>query len=369
MTFNADVIKNDEKAIFALRSLYLKYGYKRYKMSKFEEYDLYAKNKDFLVSDSVITFTDTNGRLMALKPDVTLSIIKNSPPGALTKVYYNENVYRVSKSSHCFKEIMQTGLECIGDIDTYNICEVVLLAAKSLMEISESFVLDISHMGFVSELLSSLGVQDGVKRRIADCISEKNLHELKEVCIENKIPSEKIELIASIYGRGDIVLKKLEEAVCSDEMEKQLRQLSQINEFLKQNGLEEHINFDFSIVNDMNYYNAVVFKGYIKGIESSVLSGGQYGKLLERMGKKADAIGFAVYLDMLERLTDSGRKYDADVVLLYDEGADACELSKSIKMLTDSGSSVLALKKLTDVKCRRLLKFNGKGVELVENND
>ena len=38
-------------------------------MSKFEEYDFYAVNKDFLVSDSVITFTDTNGKLMALKPD------------------------------------------------------------------------------------------------------------------------------------------------------------------------------------------------------------------------------------------------------------------------------------------------------------
>ena len=83
MTFNNDVIKNDEKAIFALRSLYQKYGYKQYKMSKFEEYDLYAKNKDFLVSDSVITFTDFGGKLMALKPDVTLSIIKNSPQSIL----------------------------------------------------------------------------------------------------------------------------------------------------------------------------------------------------------------------------------------------------------------------------------------------
>ena len=67
-----------EKMTFSLRSLYEQYGYARYKMSKFEEYDLYARNKDFLISDSVITFTDTNGRLMALKPDVTLSIVKNS---------------------------------------------------------------------------------------------------------------------------------------------------------------------------------------------------------------------------------------------------------------------------------------------------
>ena len=68
---------NEERAVSALGELYRRFGYRHYKMSKFEEYDLYGRNKEFLISDNVITFTDTNGRLMALKPDVTLSIIKN----------------------------------------------------------------------------------------------------------------------------------------------------------------------------------------------------------------------------------------------------------------------------------------------------
>ena len=72
-----EILTNQEKAVNKLRSLYLSYGYLSYKMSKFEEYDLYATNKDFLVSDRVITFTDTDGKLLALKPDVTLSILKN----------------------------------------------------------------------------------------------------------------------------------------------------------------------------------------------------------------------------------------------------------------------------------------------------
>ena len=75
---NTSTIKSDERIIFELRSIYNHFGYSRYRMSKFEEYELYLHNKDFLISDSVITFTDTNGRLMALKPDVTLSIVKNS---------------------------------------------------------------------------------------------------------------------------------------------------------------------------------------------------------------------------------------------------------------------------------------------------
>ena len=78
-----------EQVIFRLRSLYSCYGYSRFKMNKFEEYDLYAGNKDFLISDSVLTFTDGNGRLMALKPDVTLSIVKSSrdEPEKVQKLY------------------------------------------------------------------------------------------------------------------------------------------------------------------------------------------------------------------------------------------------------------------------------------------
>ena len=79
-----------ERIALSLRDLYGRYGYRQYKMSKFEEYDLYARNKDFLISDSVITFTDTDGKLMALKPDVTLSIVNNSMdcPG-IRKLYYH----------------------------------------------------------------------------------------------------------------------------------------------------------------------------------------------------------------------------------------------------------------------------------------
>ena len=147
------ILKNDERAVFRLRELYRRHGYLPYKMSKFEEYDLYVRNKSFLVSDHILTFTDVDGKLMALKPDVTLSILKNSNGGrGLQKVYYHENVYRTSPASHGYREIMQAGLECIGPLDGYAVGEVVMLAARSLETISEEYLLDLSHLGFVSGL-------------------------------------------------------------------------------------------------------------------------------------------------------------------------------------------------------------------------
>ncbi|MBR2324197.1 MAG: ATP phosphoribosyltransferase regulatory subunit, partial [Clostridia bacterium] len=116
--FDQSILKPNEKAVFSMRDMFVKSGYKRFKMSKFEEYDLYSKNKEFLVSDQIITFTDTNGKLLALKPDVTLSIIKNTKfdREGVQKYYYDENVYRASENGGSYKEILQTGLECMGNI-------------------------------------------------------------------------------------------------------------------------------------------------------------------------------------------------------------------------------------------------------------
>ena len=150
-----------EQVAFDLRSLYSRYGYTQYKMSKFEEYDLYARNKDFLISDRVITFMDVGGRLMALKPDVTLSIVKNTRdclPG-VQKLYYHENVYRVTPGAHGFREIMQLGLECLGAIDDWCQWEVLNLAAESLRSISDRGVLDISHLGLLEQLLERGGAK------------------------------------------------------------------------------------------------------------------------------------------------------------------------------------------------------------------
>jgi ATP phosphoribosyltransferase regulatory subunit len=177
MSFSKNVLRSDELAIYNLRELYRKFGYSQYKVSRFEEYDLYAHNKSFLVSENVLTFTDTNGKLMALKPDVTLSIIKNiSAQEKMThKLYYNENVYRTLAESHGFKEIMQTGLECIGSIDTFAESEVIMLAAKSLESISEEYILDISHMGLIEGFLDFVGIQTADRAEFLKFVQETTI--------------------------------------------------------------------------------------------------------------------------------------------------------------------------------------------------
>ena len=345
---NQAYLKPDERAMLSLRSLYRGYGYLPFKMSKFEEYDLYVKNKDFLVSDRIITFTDVSGKLLALKPDVTLSIIKNGEdiPGCKQRVYYNETVYRAAGASHRIKEIMQTGIECIGDVDMYDICEVVTLAAASLASVSPRFVLDISHLGILSALLDDITPDKQVHRAVAACMAERNPHDLARVCAEAGIgKSDTATLVdfVSIHGDMDSVIERLGALVRRHNGAiPALDRLRMLRDHLKTTPYADHIRFDFSIINDMNYYNGIVFCGFLDGICEGVLSGGQYNKLMQRMGRRSGAIGFALYLDLLEGLDADTPAYDVDVLLLYDKTDSPAAVAAKVAELRESGLTVSA---------------------------
>lgn len=344
-----NIIKYEEDIVFKLRSLYTAYGYRPYKMSKFEEYDLYVRNRDFLVSESVITFNDTDGRLLALKPDVTLSIVKNSTDvdGFVNKVYYNENVYRVSSRTETYREIMQTGLECIGDIDTYNVIEVLSLAAKSLETISPDYVLDVSHMGIIFGLLEMTGVNDVTKSAIIECITSKNAHDLLRICAENGIEQsicDKLCKFISIYGDMDSVINKLKALDLGEWADDIIDELQLISDALGSDPVKSKLRLDFSIANGMSYYNGIVFKGFINGIPDSVLSGGRYDRLLKKMSRTSGAIGFAVYLDVLEYMDTQSKAYDVDVLLLYNNNVSVNIVMDAVKNLTAQYSTVTAQK-------------------------
>lgn len=362
------LFKQEEKAAYALRELYLRHGYAQFKMSKFEAYDLYAKNKEFLVSDGVITFTDTDGTLMALKPDVTLSIVKNyrREPGCVQKVYYNEHVYRAAGAGRGYREIMQTGLECLGEIGLYELSEVVLLAAKSLQAISGAFILDLSHMGILAECLNGLPLSYEEKEAVLRCIGEKNEDGLRDCC--GSLSDGQLERLCAlirICGPIDQALGQLE-ALASPSA---FRTLETVSAAVRHAGLASHVHLDFSLVCNQKYYNGLVFRGYVDGIPNSILSGGQYDKLMTKMGKQAGGVGFAVYLDQLERLDAGMKTYDVDTVLLYRDGEDVPELQQAADRLRADGGQILTVRRTPEqLRYRRLLRYQNGRIELIEDN-
>lgn len=321
-----------------LNQLYESYGYRKFRMTKFEPYDLYADNRDFLNTQQLITFSDLDGTLLALRPDVTLSIVKSNGGGE-EKVYYNENVYRPSDSH--YREILQSGVECLGVVDPYAEAEVIALACRSLAAVSRHYVLRISDAAFLQEEFSSMGLSEQTKIEVLKLFSMKNQAGLKALSDKGHLTEASAETLAKLmdlyapFTEGVSVIRKLAFSNTAMRIADELRELSDI---LDAFNVLPNIYLDFSLVNSMDYYNGVIFQGAVEEIPFVVLTGGRYDPLPEKMGKHVGAIGFAMSIDLLENYLTKPRDYDVDVLLVYgsEKEGGTCPLSvRAARVMTE----------------------------------
>lgn len=292
-----NILSPDELTVLKLRALYEAKGYVRYHSGRFEEYRFYIENQSTLSGDKLITFNDLDGRLMALKPDVTLSIVKNAAAnGGVKKLYYIENVYRPNATGRNFAEISQMGLECIGKVGKTEVSAVIRLAYESLKLSGGSFRLALSHVGYISGLMRSLGIPQHQRAAVYESIVSKNPHGLRHSAEKAQLSKEAAEILekaALLSGKASEVLKEAEKYCGNAEMKTAVAQMKQAVEGLT----DENVLVDFSIRGDENYYSGLMFAGYLEGKSRMVLFGGQYDNLLKKMNQEGGAIGFAVYLD------------------------------------------------------------------------
>ncbi len=306
MEFDLSTLQPKERASFALRALYEAAGCRKYHMGRFEEYSLYQANRSFLSSEQVITFTDLDGRLLALKPDVTLSIAKTAQPapGETLRYYYHENVYRPSAESHTFKEIGQMGLEFLGGVGEAEVQQAVCLAAQSLGQLGTDWVLEVSHMGYLFGLLDALQVPEDARAELLRKLGQKNAHELRAAALAAGLDEDAADTLCRVLtlcgGYADTLPRA--EALCrNDAMRAAVAELQGLAGPLEQAG--GAIRLDLTLAGEMEYYNGLVFQGYLKALPRPLLKGGRYDLLMQQFTPGAGAIGFAVYLDELDRLS------------------------------------------------------------------
>ena len=306
MEFSLANLQPKERASFALRALYEAAGCRKYHMGRFEEYGLYQENRSFLSSEQVITFTDLDGRLLALKPDVTLSIAKTAQPapGETLRYYYHENIYRPSAESHTFKEISQMGLEMLGAVGEAQVQQAVCLAARSLDALGAEWVLEVSHMGYLFGLFDALGVPDAARAKLLEKLREKNAHELRAAAGAAGLADAAADILCSVLnlcGSYADTLAKAAALCRNDAMRAAVAELEALAVPLEKAG--GVIRLDMTLAGEMEYYNGLVFQGYLKALPRPLLKGGRYDLLMQKFTPGAGAIGFAVYLDELDRLS------------------------------------------------------------------
>ena len=332
-------IKNMSKkdlVLLNIRKMYDSYGYKKISLPSFEEYDLYNENKDF-IDRNVLTVMSPNGKLLALRPDITLSVAKKvSKDQSLkySKIYYQENTYNLTKYVG-YEEDEQLGIELIGKESTFLDFEIINLAVKSLDIINKKSMIVLSHAGFISSIFENFDLEYETKEQILDCINRKNSHDIQKILKSNEHISENVKKliykIPELSGNLENIEKELLKYEINVNTKKILSELKQLNSLLMKFYKKSKIIFDFSVVKNLNYYNGIILQGYIEGFPNVILTGGRYDKLFEKFGVDTGAVGFAILTDGLKGYYKDTDKKDFEVLIAYDNS----DFEKLVEIVND----------------------------------
>lgn len=299
----------EKKITGKLRKIFENRGYREVKTPGFEFYDVFASNSNYYPQESMYKLNDSRGRLMTVRPDSTIPMARMTATKLKgyelpLKVYYAQNVFR-QQPEHKGKssEIMQMGIEFIGDSSFESDLEMLLTAAESMEKTTTgNFRIEIGHVGIFKVLMDKLKAGQVEKEAIHRYISSKNYAALNDVL--DKFPQNKtvkiLKALPGLFG-GMEALKEASELMNGHDkkLTAMLSHMEKIIKYLKKEGLEENVMVDFGLVNQAEYYSSLIFKGYMEGMGEPVLSGGRYDKLFSDFGEDYPATGFAMNVDLL----------------------------------------------------------------------
>lgn len=328
----------------ALVELFRRRGYSEVITPEVEFYDLFIQSGNPIPQEAMLKIIDRSGKIMVMRPDCTAPIarvaatkLKGLP--LPQRLYYDQTVFR-SKNAHDggSSEIVQCGVEMIGAVGEKADLEMIALAVDALRACgSNQFYIEVGHAGFYRTLAGGMNMPAGEMEQLRRAIEGKNYALLNDLLkpYQGQCAFTALCRLPYLFG-GVEVLEEAEELAGSCDS---LNYLRRLYEELSAAGYGGYVRFDLGLVHQLDYYTGVVFRGYVDGVGTAVLSGGRYDRLMEQFGRKAEATGFAVDVDAvgaclpaempkLETIIHYGAGQLARALAVVDNHpAGSCELS------------------------------------------
>ena len=255
-----------------------------------------------LTAAEICRFFDANGRMWALRPDMTDAIarmvdreLRNEPRPL--RLWYMEDIFR--RTGHgLFQNQTQAGVEQIGDDDGQADREILLLTLHCLRELGlYQAKVAIGHIGVITDLMNGWGISKDQIRRILFAMERRDHVKVWEI-IRSLMPEEKAAQLQSLLVKRYTVDELLTEPLhfSSTQHTSFIHQL--ITE-VKKAGFAEQVVFEMGLVGSFSYYTGMVFEIFTPEVAEPLGSGGRYDDLLAAYGKPEPAVGFAFHLDSL----------------------------------------------------------------------
>lgn len=315
-----------------VRYLFREYGYREIETPTLEFYDVFSSGDGLIPQETMFKFCDQQGRILVLRPDTTIPVARV----AATKYRDASYPLRFSYISNSFrynelgggrqKEFTEAGVEILGINTPESDAEVIATAINALRSTGlESFQIDIGQVEFFKGLMEETGLSEQDIEQMRLLIDRKDLLGIEELVKGHDIRNELKELIFNIpklFGSVDVI-DSVEKVGLNKRSLDALGNLRKVLQVLEDYGLSKYVSVDLGIVQSLNYYTGIVFRGFTYGIGFPVLSGGRYDGLLDNFGQSCPATGFSMGINMvmtaLDRQKIQMEKSTIDSLVCYEK--------------------------------------------------
>lgn len=330
-----------------INKVFKSYGYKQIRTPTFEYYDLFSEIESAINRDDMYKLIDSGGKILVLRPDVTIPVARMAATkyhdiDSYLKFMYFTSVFRSSDFRAGEKrEFVQAGIEYIGNSNPEADAEVIVTAIKSLSNLGfDQIHIDIGQTDYFKGIMSELDITYEQKNGIRELIENKNFADLGNYLDILNIDQSYKNLLLEVpylYGDFEEIANKAKERAINSTMKKAVDKLVEIYEIISDYGLQNYLFVDLGLINHLDYYSGMIFKGYIDNIGVPVLSGGRYNDLFEKFGKSFPATGFGMNVDEILKAANqynllSGCQTQKDYLILYDKDKRKWAIEKSMSL-------------------------------------
>lgn len=322
------------------------YGYHDIQTPTFEYFEVFRKEVGTLPSKDLYKFFDKEGNTLVLRPDITPSIARAAATlfgdeKLPIRLCYTGNTF-VNHSSYQgrLREVTQLGAEYIGDDSPSADAEMLALVIESMLAVGlKEFQLNVGHLGFFQSLIEDAALDEEARERVIELVNNRNYFGVEEYLDSIAVKRSSLEAffaLGELIGGVEVLARAKDIAPNSDGL-MAVKRLEKIYNILKMYGVEKYITFDLGMTGVYGYYTGIIFRGYTYGTGDAIVKGGRYDRLLEKFGKTAPSIGFAIVIDELMnamirqriRIVYTRKNH----IILYDENRekDAIALARDFR--------------------------------------
>lgn len=272
-----------------------------------EFFDSFSGQKDIISQENMVKFFDEEGRILVLKPDLTVPVARV----AATKykeirpfnVCYCQNIFRNKEDRYLdLKEFTQAGCEIIGIGDPSADGELIVTAIESLKNAGlTDFTIELNQIDYFKGLMADSGLDDSAVEIVRQLVDKKDFlgleKEVESLGLQGDLKTAVVEL-PYLYGGVELLerLQKLDLGECSRNA---LRNLGDVLTYLEKANCLSWIAIDMGMVPTLHYYTGLVYQGFVPGMGMPILSGGRYDDLVAKFGESSPATGFSVNVNYL----------------------------------------------------------------------